>query len=98
MAIAPELLEILCCPISRSPLTLLSDVEIDALNARIAAGSVRYHDGSPVVDPLSQGLITPDRHYVYRIDEELPIMLPDRAILMTENTSAPAPRSPAESS
>ncbi len=80
MAINSELLDILCCPISHAPLTPLTQLDIEALNERIAAGTLRYHDGSAVEAPLTEGLITADRQYAYRIDDGIPNMLPGQAI------------------
>lgn len=80
MPISQELLQILCCPSSKTPVVLLGAGQLAHLNACIEAGSVRYADGSPVEQPLSEGLVTTDRLTIYRIDDSIPVMLVDRAI------------------
>ncbi len=80
MPISPELLQILCCPTSKTPLELLTAARIARLNAAIGAGAIRYADGSAVEQPLEEGLVTTDGLTVYRIDDSIPVMLVDQAI------------------
>ena len=80
MPISPELLQILCCPTSKTPLELLTAARIARLNAAIGAGAIRYADGSAIVQPLEEGLVTTDGLTVYRIDDSIPVMLVDQAI------------------
>lgn len=80
MPISPELLSILCCPRTKTPVEPLAAGRLARLNAGVAAGGVRYADGSPVEQPLAEGLVTVDGGTVYRIDEDIPVMLVDRAI------------------
>lgn len=80
MPISEELLHILCCPRSKTPVELLSAERLARLNASIEAGGVRYADGTPVAQPLAEGLVTEDGRTVYRIDDDIPVMLVDQAI------------------
>ena len=80
MPISPDLLQILCCPSSKTPLELLMPSQIERLNAAIEAGTVRYADGSAVEQSLEEGLMTTDGLTVYRIDDSIPVMLVDQAI------------------
>ncbi len=80
MPISPELLRILCCPRTKTPVEPLAADRLARLNAGVAAGAVRYADGSQVEQPLAEGLATVDGGTVYRIDEGIPVMLMDRAI------------------
>ena len=80
MPISEQLLEILRCPASKAPLRPLSDEEIAELNARIKNEAVTYQDGSAVESPLAEGLITEDGATVYRIDENIPVMLVEMGI------------------
>lgn len=75
-----KLLDILVCPVTGSPLTPLTAEQRDAVNARVENGTLRYVDGSPVETPLEDGLITADRHTVYRVDDDIPVLLPERGI------------------
>lgn len=80
MPISEQLLEILRCPATKAPLRPLSDDEISALNARIEAAEVKYQDGNVVDTSLEEGLITEDGATIYRIDENIPVMLIEMGI------------------
>ena len=75
-----RLLDILCDPISKTPLRMLSTNELTALNRAVEAGSVDTVAGEKVKAPLQAGLITVDGKVVYRIDDDIPVMLPDEGI------------------
>lgn len=76
----PELLEILCCPVSRRPLVPLGPGRLERLQSRIADGEVLYVDGSPVTEPFDEALITDDRKVIYSILDGIPVLLPERGI------------------
>ena len=80
MPINADLLQILCCPASKTPVEMVDGDRLDRLNAAIAAGYVRYTDGTPVEEPLKEALATTDGQTVYRIDDGIPVMLVDRGI------------------
>jgi uncharacterized protein YbaR (Trm112 family) len=75
-----ELLAILCCPKTKVPVQLLPEDKRSALNAAIAQGKVKTVDGRKVDSPLEAGLITDDGQTIYRIDDDIPIMLIDEGI------------------
>ncbi|MCH7475540.1 MAG: hypothetical protein IIA55_13605 [Gemmatimonadetes bacterium] len=75
-----ELLEILCCPKTKVPVEMLSEDKLKAVNDRIGRGDVKTVDGSKVDKPLDAGLITEDGKTIYRIDDDIPIMLIDEGI------------------
>lgn len=77
--IAPELLEVLCCPSDRSPVRLATPAELEALNARIAGG-VKNNGGAAVSDKLEAAIIRVDGTFAYPVREEIPVMLIDEAI------------------
>ncbi len=80
MAVDKRLLEMLRCPVTRQPLTPLGPEELRRLNERIAGGGLAYSGGAPVDQPLQQALVTADRTLVYRIDDDIPVMLEEQAI------------------
>lgn len=82
-----RLLDILCCPVTKSPVSLLGRAQLDALNAAIRAGSVQTTAGAVVGTPLAAGLITADGKSIYRIEDDIPVMLADEAIGTTQLTS-----------
>jgi uncharacterized protein YbaR (Trm112 family) len=80
MALDKRLLEILCCPASRQPVTPLAAAQLDALREAQRAGALRHADGSQVEDGLDGGLITRDGRTVYPVVDGIPVMLVERAI------------------
>ena len=80
MAVDRRLLEILCCPVSKMPVVPLGRHQLAELNRRIAAGGVQTVRGVAVTAALDEGLITSDGKGIYRIDDGIPVMLPDEAI------------------
>jgi uncharacterized protein YbaR (Trm112 family) len=75
-----RLLDILCCPVTKSPVRLLSPEELEALSRAVAAGSVRTDAGAILKAAPPAGLITRDGRTIYRIDDDIPVMLPDEAV------------------
>jgi uncharacterized protein YbaR (Trm112 family) len=84
MAIDRRLLEILCCPVSRRPLRLLGKDQQRWLNDAIAAGSVQDVNGRAVTGALEGGLITDDGKVIYRIEDDIPVLLPEEGIGTTQ--------------
>ncbi|MBW3549711.1 MAG: Trm112 family protein [Proteobacteria bacterium] len=75
-----KLLDLLVCPTTRQPLLLLDGRGLDALNAAIGGGGVERGDGAAQSEPIRQALVTRDRKRVYRLDDGIPVLLPEEAI------------------
>ncbi|WP_422507338.1 Trm112 family protein [Stenotrophomonas sp. GZD-301] len=75
-----KLLDLLCSPDTRQPLSLLDAKALDALNRAIGAGGVAKADGSPQAQPLREALLTRDRKQVFRVDDGIPVLLAEEAI------------------
>lgn len=75
-----KLLDILCCPVTKSPVRPLDENHLARLNSAIEAGDVQYVSHEPVSEPLNEALITEDGKVVYRVDDGIPVMLADRGI------------------
>lgn len=75
-----RLLDILCCPVSKTPVRPLGKHELDALNAAIVAGSVDTVAHAPVRQRIEEALITTDRKVIYRVEDGIPVMLPEEGI------------------
>jgi len=81
-----RLLDILCCPVSKRPLRPLTAAERDNLNNAIRAGSVDTVAGEKVAEPVTEGLVTTDGKLVYRVEDGIPVMLPESGIGTTQLT------------
>ena len=79
-----RLLDILCCPVTKSPVKPLARGQLDALNRAIAGGGVHTINGSAVSSVLQAGLITADGMVIYRIEDDIPVMLADESIGTTQ--------------
>lgn len=84
MPIDGKLLEILCCPVSKSPLKLLLPEKLARLNGAIEAGEVKFIDGQLVEQPLQEALITEDDKVIYPIEDSIPILLEHKGIGTTQ--------------
>ncbi|RJS93362.1 Trm112 family protein [Salinisphaera sp. Q1T1-3] len=77
-----QLLEILVCPVSGLSVSPADSETIDALNADIAAGRARHADDSVVDERVVALLVTRDGATGYRVDDGIPVMLPERGIAL----------------
>lgn len=84
-----RLLDILCCPTTRSPLRIMTEPELAALNLGILGDGVVNGGGARVSTTVANGLITRDGRTVYRIDDDIPVMLADEAIGTSQLTNFP---------
>lgn len=75
-----KLLDILVCPVSGAALSLADADTLNRANAAIRAGKARHADGSAVYAPLDQALQTDDGATLYRIEDDIPMMLPDQGV------------------
>jgi uncharacterized protein len=81
-----RLLDILCCPVSKTPLKQVGRQHLADINERIARHEVLRVDGTRVDRPLQEALITEDDKVIYRIDDGVPVLLPEEGIGTTQFT------------
>lgn len=84
MPVNGKLLEILCCPVSKTPLRVLGQQKLVQLNEAIKSGDALYVDGEKVTDPLQEGLITEDGKVIYPVQDDIPILLEEKGIGTTQ--------------
>ncbi len=80
MAIDNKLLEILCCPVTKSPMNRLAAAQLKALNAEINQGRVHNVAGDTLTSEIREGLITQSGKIIYPVEDGIPIMLEDQGI------------------
>ena len=85
-----RLLDILCDPVTKTPVRLLRRDELDAINRAITTGQVDTVAGQKVAAPLAAGLVTTDRKVVYRIQDDIPVMLAEEGIGTLQLADFPA--------
>ena len=84
MPVNGKLLEILCCPVSKTPLTILGRQKLDKLNAAIESGDALFVGGEKVTATLQEGLITEDGKVIYAVQDDIPILLEEKGIGTTQ--------------
>ncbi|HEY5774586.1 MAG TPA: Trm112 family protein [Xanthomonadales bacterium] len=84
MPVNGKLLEILCCPVSKTPLTVLGRQKLEKLNKAIENGEALYVGGEKVTQPLQEGLITEDGKVIYPVQDDIPILLEEKGIGTTQ--------------
>jgi len=80
MSVDGKLLEILCCPVTKSPVNRVSSGQLKKLNELIQSGEVHGVDGTTLDSPIEEALITESKKFIYRVDDSIPVMLEDQAI------------------
>ena len=84
-----RLFDILCDPVTKSPVKPLSKTQLEVLNRAIAQGGVLTTTAAAVSAPLQGGLITADGKVIYRIEDDIPVMIADEAIGTTQLEAFP---------
>lgn len=85
-----KLLDLIVCPTTRLPLSLLEPAGLQALNTAISAGKVTRGDGSAQTETVREALVTRDRKLVYRIDDGIPVLLAEESIGTVQIDGFPA--------
>ena len=73
-------MEILCCPVTKTPVKRLDGKTLRRVNAAIESGEAQYVDGSLVETPLDDALITEDGKVIYAVVDDIPVMLAEQGI------------------
>ena len=79
-----ELLRILCCPETHQALQPAEPALIERLNRQITAGAAKNRGGRQVEERIDGGLVCADGRLLYPIRHDLPLMLADEAIPLTD--------------
>ena len=83
MAVDPKLLEILVCPVDKTPLEII-DLPPAVRDALVERYREQFKDEDPIVEI---GLVSPAGR-VYPVVSDIPVMLVDEALTLEEIQSA----------
>lgn len=80
-----KLLDIIVCPETKSPLKKVDKTLVDKVNKLVEEGKLKSRSGQIVKEKIDGGLRTVSKgDYLYPIREEIPILLTDEAIPLTQ--------------
>lgn len=89
MALDARFLSILTCPVNKLPLRQATRTELSYLNRRIADGDVQRVNGQTVTESFADALLRDDRLVLYRIDDGIPVLLPEEGVGTTQFADFP---------
>jgi uncharacterized protein YbaR (Trm112 family) len=75
-----KLLDIICCPVTRSSLELLSERELTTLNELIGLRRIKNREDSVVDAPLAEALVTRSAKLIYPVRDGIPVLLEEQAM------------------
>lgn len=84
MRMDKRLLTILRCPVTHRGLSVLNKDKLARVNEAITAGELVNHEGSTIIDPLQEALVTDDGKRVYPINDGIPVLLEDQSISLEQ--------------
>ena len=84
LSIDSNLLDIICCPVTRLPMEVMSEATLREVNLRIRDSKLVSRDGAVLTEELEQALITRDGKLAYPVQNGIPVLLEDRGIVLSQ--------------
>ena len=78
--ISKQLLDILVCPISKRPLRLGSQEELDNINEGILSKTLKNSAGSVLNEAVEQVLLEDGSRLAYLLRNDIPVLIEEEAI------------------
>jgi uncharacterized protein YbaR (Trm112 family) len=78
--VANDLVDILVCPESKQKVRLATSAELDGINDKIRAGTLRNRGGDPVKAEMVEALIREDGRILYPVEDGIPVMLVEESV------------------
>ena len=75
-----NIIDVLACPATHRSLRPLPADRLELLNERIATGRAVYVNGDKIDQPVAVALITDNDALIYRVDDDIPVLLVERGI------------------
>lgn len=82
-----KLTAVLRCPLSGQSLKIADESLISAVNAAIDQGKLRDHREQKIQGRLEGGLVTADQRRLYPIRDQIPTMIIDESIPLSQISS-----------
>ena len=76
----PNLLNIICCPVTREKLSTATPKQLALINAEIANSTLKKLDGSIAKIPQTKALINATKTLLYPVEEDIPVLLESKAV------------------
>ncbi|MFK7768343.1 MAG: Trm112 family protein [Mariniblastus sp.] len=79
-----DLMQLIRCPQTKSPLTQADDGLISDLNKKISSGDLVNQIGQSVAEPLESGFLNEDQSLILPVRGGIVILIADQAIPMNQ--------------
>lgn len=79
-----NLLDIICCPVTRQPMSKLASATLARLNELIKEQRISNRDETLVSEELEAALVTDDGKLAYPIVDGIPVLLAERGIALAQ--------------
>ncbi|MEE8249068.1 MAG: Trm112 family protein [Gammaproteobacteria bacterium] len=84
MSFDKNLLDIICCPVTRLPMSAMSTATLAKLNGLIQEQKIRDRDDTVVTEELQEALVTDDGQIAYPVVDGIPVLLEERGISLSQ--------------